>query len=203
MVNDYETIIQGLFLVKKILLLDNYDSFTYNLYQLIGTQFEGEIIVKRNDAIGLEYIENSEINGLIISPGPKKPKDIPFVKELIQLYFKKIPVLGICLGMQCINEVFGGSTVRALYPMHGKAVTISHSGAGLFQGLPENITVARYHSLVVKVNSDDLIISAKTVDNVIMGIQHKRHPLWGVQFHPESFLTEYGDVMIGNFLNIL
>ncbi len=189
--------------MKKLLLLDNYDSFTYNLEQLIGANFDGKIIVKRNDQIDLDYIYQQNFAGIIISPGPKKPKDALFAKKVISEFYKEIPILGICLGMQCINEVFEGRTIRAPYPVHGKTSLIINYGRNIFSNIPQKIIVARYHSLMVEILSSELSITAQTEDGVIMALEHKSYPLFGVQFHPESFLTEFGNEIICNFLKII
>lgn len=189
--------------MQKILIVDNYDSFTYNLKQLFGTLYDGEIVVKRNDEIDFDYIEKEDFEGIVISPGPKTPHDIPFTKSVIKKYYNQLPILGICLGMQCINEIFDGKTVRAPYPMHGKTSKIIHDNCGIFKGIPQGSMVGRYHSLICEVSSDELEVVAKLEDKIPMGIKHKNFPLWGVQFHPESFLTIHGNVIVDNFLKII
>ena len=188
---------------KRLLIIDNYDSFTYNLYQLAGQVFTGVIDVYKNDEINLEFIEKQKYCGIIISPGPKEPKDTALSKEVINNFSKSIPILGICLGMQCINEVFGGETLKAEYPVHGKTTDIIHDGESIFNNIPSPLKVARYHSLIIKIKSPDLLITARTDKNIIMGIKHKKYPVYGFQFHPESFLTEYGLELIRNFNSVI
>lgn len=189
--------------MKKILLIDNYDSFTYNLKQLLGQEFAGQIVVMRNDAIELAEIAAEDYAALVISPGPKTPTDVPFTCQVIRRFYREKPILGICLGLQCINEVFGGKTTRAEYPMHGKSGKIYHNGKGFFQQVKQGCTVARYHSLIAIEPSPKLEVTARLADGTIMGLQHLHYPLWGVQFHPESFLTEQGEIMINNFLDLV
>ena len=188
--------------MKEILIIDNYDSFTYNLVQLVRANFNGRVQVQRNDDFFIKQMDN-KFAAIIISPGPKKPVDIPQVKDLIKRYYKKIPILGICLGMQCISEVFGGRTVRAPKPIHGKTSRIKHNKKKIFKNIPQNIDVARYHSLITKLKNSDFEITATTASNIIMGLQHKIYNLSGLQFHPESFLTQYGSQMINNWLELL
>lgn len=197
----------------KLLIIDNYDSFTYNLYQCIGEILKSkkkkfEIIVKRNDKISVKEIKQMEPAKIIISPGPGSPEDPQYFgvcREVILKLGKKIPVLGICLGMQGIGYLFGGKINKAKIPMHGKTSLISHNSKGLFNNLPQDLEVMRYHSLVVDPKSlpHCLEITA-TVKNEeeIMGILHKEYPIHGVQFHPESFATEGGKEMLKNFLNL-
>jgi len=185
----------------KILLIDNYDSFTYNLEQLIGNQYSGELVVKRNDEIEAHELLG-EYEALVISPGPGRPADVPITCEMIRQNIGKIPILGICLGMQCINEVFGGKIIRADYPIHGKTSPIIHNKAGIFTGILQNCTVARYHSLIVQ-PAADLETTAWLEDGTVMAQQHPAYPIWAVQFHPESFLTQQGDTMVANFLKLI
>lgn len=189
--------------MKKILIIDNYDSFTYNLKQLIDTHFDGVSTVKRNDEIGSSYIEENEFNAIVISPGPKKPADSGISKDTISKFHKRIPILGVCLGMQCINEVFEGRTIKAPIPIHGKSSEISHNNSKLFKNIPKKFKVARYHSLIIEPASEDLLITAYTSDKIPMAIEHKSFPLFGVQFHPESFMTEYGNDIMSNFLEFI
>ena len=189
--------------MHKILIIDNYDSFTYNLEQLFGTGYDGRLMVKRNDEIDFDFIEAQNFEGIVISPGPKTPGDVPFTISIIERYYRNLPIMGICLGMQCINELFGGKTVLAPYPMHGKIGRINHTNEGIFKEIPQDTVVARYHSLISEVKSDELEITAKLADGITMGIRHKHYPLCGVQFHPESFLTEHGKEMIINFLDMI
>jgi len=188
--------------VKKILVIDNYDSFTHNLVQLF-MRHDLSIEIHRNDRISLTEARGMNPDGILISPGPGDPKSAGISAAIIRRFCPDIPILGVCLGMQCVNEVFGGETVRADTPMHGKTSDIHHHDKGLFQGLPSPFEAARYHSLAVSPSPEtlnDLLITARTKENVIMGLSHKRYPLHGVQFHPESFLTEYGEMIIENFL---
>ncbi|MDH5718768.1 MAG: aminodeoxychorismate/anthranilate synthase component II [Spirochaetia bacterium] len=184
-----------------IFVLDNYDSFTYNLVQYLGT-FSNEIKVVRNDQITIKEIEKINPNGILISPGPKTPKEAGISKEIVNVFSGKIPILGVCLGHQVIGECFGGEIVRAKNIMHGKVSIITHNKKGIFKGLPDSFTATRYHSLIVNRENlpDTLEITAESNDGYIMGIIVKKHPnTWGVQFHPESVLTEHGMKMIENF----
>lgn len=196
----------------KVLLLDNYDSFTYNLYQLVGQILEekGEefiLDVFRNDEIGLEKIKKAGYEKIIISPGPGDPSNKNYfgvcADVLIELG-KTIPILGVCLGMQGLGHYYGGKVSRAKNVMHGKTSIITHTGKSLFKGLPQDLEVMRYHSLVVEKDNlpKDLEILATSDDGEIMGLAHKKYPISGVQFHPESFATEGGKQIIKNFLNI-
>ncbi len=186
--------------VRPVILIDNYDSFTYNLYQCLCL-ITPEVLVFRNDRITVAAVARMGPEYLIISPGPKGPKDAGISKELIRQLAGACKILGVCLGHQCINEVFGGRTVRAPLPWHGKTSTIAHDGLTIYAGLPPRLEVARYHSLMVDPTtlSPELIVSSRTDDGVIMGIRHRWHTIEGVQFHPESFMTEYGQAMLRNF----
>lgn len=188
-----------------LLLIDNYDSFTFNLYQMIGEIYPN-IKVVRNDAISVEDIKNLDIKGIIISPGPGTPEKAGISAEVIKEYGKTIPVLGICLGHQAIGHAFNSKVLRADKIMHGKTSFIKNNGQGLFKGLKENFKVMRYHSLIVEKDSlpEELEVTAETEDGVIMGLKHKQYPIYGLQFHPESILTEYGSEMLKNFvMNVL
>ena len=190
--------------MKKILLVDNYDSFTYNLYQQIKKQEEIFVDVKRHDFKNFEKLDiESKYDGIVISPGPKEPKDAGISGLIIKKFYTKMPILGVCLGMQCINEVFGGVTVPSPLPVHGKKSSIIHTGRSIFKNVPQNIEVARYHSLIVAKIPDFLNVIATTKDGLPMAIEHTSYPLFGVQFHPESFMTQYGDIMLKNFINVL
>jgi anthranilate synthase/aminodeoxychorismate synthase-like glutamine amidotransferase len=189
-------------LKPKFLMIDNYDSFTYNLVQLFQSSARIDLDVIRNDEKEFSEIDFSEYAGIIISPGPGKPADLDLTNQIIRELFKVKPILGVCLGMQCINEIFGGKTVKAPYPIHGKIDTINHSNCGVFKGIKQNLKIARYHSLMIEIGSDELIITATNSDGIIMGVQHKKYPVFGVQFHPESFLTECGEEMVNNFIMI-
>lgn len=184
-----------------VLLIDNYDSFTYNLYQYL-CEIGVNVKVYRNDKITVREIEEMKPHSIVISPGPKGPKDAGISKEVIEKMGKKTQTLGVCLGHQCINEVFGGQTIRANKVYHGKTSIITNDQKTIFKGLPKRFEVARYHSLIADRASlpDELEISAWTDDGVIMGVRHKRFPIEGVQFHPESFLTEHGKKIIKNYL---
>ncbi len=185
----------------RILVVDNYDSFTFNLVQAFG-KAGGELLVYRNDAITLEEAESVAPDRIVISPGPKGPKDAGISGSIIEVFGPRIPLLGVCLGMQCINEVFGGKTVRAPVCVHGKTSRIFHSGTGLFQGLPNPFDGARYHSLIADSVPECLVLEAWTEDGIPMGIRHRTYPIAGVQFHPESFLTSHGETLLRNFLNL-
>ncbi len=188
---------------KRLLIIDNYDSFTYNLYQLAGQVFKGNIDVFKNDEINLKFIREQKYLAIIISPGPKEPKDSPLSKQVISNFYQYIPILGICLGMQCINEVFGGKTIKADYPVHGKTTYIKHNREFIFKDIFSPLKVGRYHSLIIEKNSPELIITAKTNNNIVMGIKHKKYSLFGLQFHPESFLTDCGLIMMKNFIKFV
>ncbi len=185
----------------RMLVIDNYDSFTYNLVQMF-MRCNLDIQVFRSDQLSLETAEALNPDYLLISPGPKDPAHAGLSMELIRAWYHRIPVLGVCLGMQCLNEVFGGRTVRAPMPRHGKTSRVRHDGHALFDGLESPFEAARYHSLMVDVLSDELQVTAWSDDNVAMGLSHPRFPLHGVQFHPESFLTPGGAVIIRNFLEL-
>lgn len=185
-----------------ILLIDNYDSFTYNLYQYIGT-FNPDIKVVRNDKITIEEIEQMKPEKIVISPGPKAPKDAGICLEVIRHFAGKIPMLGICLGHQCIGEAFGATVSYAKKICHGKQSLINHDGTGLFKGIDSPIKIARYHSLAIVKETvpDCLIVTATTDDGEIMAIRHRDYDITGLQFHPESIYTEHGKKIIENFVN--
>lgn len=185
-----------------ILMIDNYDSFTYNLYQYFGT-FEPEIRVVRNDKITIEEIKRLAPDRLVISPGPKSPKEAGICVEAIQNFYDKIPILGICLGHQCIGAAFGGTVGYAKEVLHGKQSVITHDGEGIFKGIDSPIKIARYHSLAVSSENfpDCLKVLARTEDGEIMAVRHKEYPVVGLQFHPESVYTEHGKRLIENFVN--
>ena len=186
-----------------ILVIDNYDSFTFNLVQHLG-ELGAELEVRRNDQITLDEIEALDPEKIVVSPGPCTPKEAGISVELIQRFAGKKPILGVCLGHQAIGEAFGGNVVRAPYLMHGKTSSIHHDGREIFHGLPQDFTATRYHSLIVRRESlpDELEISAETADGLIMGLRHKRFAVEGVQFHPESILTDVGRKLLENFLAI-
>ena len=187
--------------MAKLLVIDNYDSFTYNLVQMF-MGYDLEILVFRADKVTIGDAEQLKPEYILISPGPKDPSHTGISIPLINRYYKELPMLGVCLGMQCINELFGGETVRAPVPMHGKTSIIRHNGEGIFKNVPDNFIAARYHSLMVKPAIGRLNITSRSDDNVIMGLSHPEYPLHGLQFHPESFLTEHGFAIIENFLNL-
>ena len=185
-----------------ILLIDNYDSFSYNLYQLIGA-VEPDIKVVRNDECTLEEIAEMKPEAIILSPGPGRPEDAGICIPAIKEFAGKIPILGVCLGHQSICEAFGGTVSYAKELMHGKQSLITQDGRGIFEGIPSPVHVARYHSLAVdeKTLPDVFEILARTEDGEIMAMQHKEYPVIGLQFHPESIYTEHGKRMVENFIN--
>ncbi len=186
-----------------LLMIDNYDSFTYNIVQYFGELGE-EVAVHRNDRISLEEIEAIGPDRLVISPGPCSPEEAGISVAAIRQFAGKIPILGVCLGHQSIGAAFGGRVVRSVSLMHGKTSPIHHTGRGLFAGLPNPFNATRYHSLVVERESfpDCLEITAWVENGEIMGLAHKELPVWGVQFHPESILTEGGMQILKNFLEM-
>ncbi|RLB73149.1 MAG: anthranilate/aminodeoxychorismate synthase component II [Deltaproteobacteria bacterium] len=186
-----------------LLMIDNYDSFTYNLVQYF-LELGEEVKVIRNDKLTLDDIEDLAPQRLVISPGPRTPKEAGISVAAIQRFAGKIPLLGICLGHQAITEAFGGKVVRADRLMHGKTSPIFHDGSGLYQNLPNPFTATRYHSLLAERESfpDSLKITAWTEEGEIMGLQHCELPVWGLQFHPESILTTEGMDLLNNFLKI-
>lgn len=185
-----------------ILMIDNYDSFTYNLYQYFGT-FEPEIQVVRNDKITIEGIRKISPDRLVISPGPKSPKEAGICVEAIREFYDKIPILGVCLGHQCIGAAFGGEITYAKEVLHGKQSVITHDGKGIFKGIDSPIKIARYHSLAICPENvpDCLKVLARTEDGEIMAVRHKEYPVVGLQFHPESVYTEHGKRLIENYVN--
>ncbi len=188
----------------KVLVIDNYDSFVYNLVQYFG-RFPVEIEVYRNDKISVSDISRMEPDAIVISPGPCTPKEAGISVDVVKTFYKDIPILGVCLGHQSIGYAFGARIIRAKKLMHGKASLIRHDGRFLFENLKNPFSAIRYHSLVIERDtlSDDFIITAESEDdNEIMGIRHKEYPLFGVQFHPESVLTEEGLKLVENFLKI-
>lgn len=190
--------------MARILLIDNYDSFTYNLLHYLGE--EGAAVeVVRNDKLSLDAIAAEPPQGIVISPGPGTPDDSGLCPEVIRRFGPQIPVFGVCLGLQTMGAVYGGVVLRAPAPMHGKTSLIHHRAQGVFAGLPSPFTATRYHSLIVEREScpDHLEITAWTEDGLIMGLQHKEHPVHGVQFHPESIASEHGHAILRNFLNML
>ena len=184
-----------------ILLLDNYDSFTYNVYQLLS-ELGAEVEVIRHDKITVEEIDRGGYEAMVISPGPGEPKDAGVTEEAIRKLGPHMPILGICLGHQAIGEVYGGRVVRAGEIVHGKPSPLHHSGKGLYEGLAQEIPVARYHSLIVERETlpDCLEVTSELSDGTIMGLRHREYPVEGIQFHPESILTPEGNRMLANFL---
>jgi anthranilate synthase/aminodeoxychorismate synthase-like glutamine amidotransferase len=188
---------------QKILMVDNYDSFTYNLVQYLG-ELGQELIVHRNDKITLEQVKRLKPDRIVISPGPGTPKDAGVSQEIIRELGPKIPLLGVCLGHQCIGAVYGGVVERNYRLMHGKTSLIHHHNQGVFRGLPNPFEATRYHSLVVRRQGfpKDLEITAETKEKEIMGLRHRTFPIFGVQFHPESILTTSGKQLLRNFLKV-
>ena len=182
-------------------LIDNYDSFTYNLYHFLG-ELGARIEVRRNDKVSVAEVMAMAPQGIILSPGPGYPDSAGICIDLIRSAAGKLPVLGVCLGHQAIGQVFGGRVVRGPAPMHGKLSSISHGGEDLFEGIPSPFAATRYHSLVVERASlpESLTVTAETEDGLIMGMTHRKFPIYGVQFHPESIASEHGHRLLGNFL---
>jgi anthranilate synthase/aminodeoxychorismate synthase-like glutamine amidotransferase len=187
---------------KVILLIDNYDSFTYNLYHYLG-ELGAQVTVFRNNKVSLEDIESMGPKKIVISPGPCTPNEAGISCEVILRFAERIPILGVCLGHQCIGAAFGGKIVRAPSIMHGKLSEVSHDSRTIFRSLKNPFAAMRYHSLVIdpRVLPADLTVSARTADNIIMAVRHKRFPVEGVQFHPESILTDEGKKLLKNFLD--
>lgn len=183
-----------------ILLIDNYDSFTYNLFHLLNKDGR-KIRVVRNDEVCVDDIGDMKPRAIVISPGPKTPKDAGICLDLIRRFQGEVPILGVCLGHQSIGEVFGGEVVRAGNPVHGKTSKILHSETGIFRGVTQNTQVARYHSLTVKRNTlpEELLVTAETAEGEIMALRHREYPIFGLQFHPESLFTPEGERMVDNF----
>ena len=186
-----------------ILVIDNYDSFTYNLVQAIGTKTQ-DILVKRNNEITSNEIAYLAPRGIVLSPGPGKPENAGITVEVIQRFGSIIPILGVCLGHQAIGFAFGARITHAPTLMHGRTSTVTHSGETILRSLPNPLRVGRYHSLVVSLDHfpDDLKVSARTHDGIIMGVTHRKYPIEGVQFHPESVLTQDGELIMNNWLEV-
>ena len=186
-----------------ILMIDNYDSFTYNLVQYLG-ELGAQLEVRRNDQIALDEIERLAPERIVISPGPKTPSEAGICLDVIQNFSGRFPILGVCLGHQAIGQAFGGKVIRAPEIMHGKTSLISHDGKTIFSGLPNPFPATRYHSLIVERDSlpDCLAVSATSPDGLIMGLRHKTLKVEGVQFHPESVLTDAGKQLLANFLKL-
>jgi anthranilate synthase component 2 len=186
-----------------LLLIDNYDSFTYNLFHYLG-ELGADVVVRRNDALSAADALALRPEGIVLSPGPCTPNEAGICLELIRAANGSVPILGVCLGHQAIGQVYGGDVVRAPAPMHGKLSRIHHTGKSVFRGLNNDFEATRYHSLTIAPESmpADLEITAKADDGVIMGVMHKSHPVHGVQFHPESIASENGHALLQNFLTI-
>jgi anthranilate synthase/aminodeoxychorismate synthase-like glutamine amidotransferase len=186
----------------RVLVIDNYDSFVYNLVQYLG-ELGAEPIVHRHDAVTIDEMEAIGPDAVLVSPGPGRPADAGRSNEAIRHFGERgVPVLGVCLGLQCIGELYGGAVVRAPHVMHGKTSEITHHNKGVFEGLPNPLTATRYHSLVVAKDTvpEVLEITAESDDGLVMGLRHRVHPIEGVQFHPESILTDAGHALLRNFL---
>jgi anthranilate synthase component II len=186
----------------RVLLVDNYDSFVYNLVQELG-ELGADPVVFRNDAIDVEEIRGQGPDAIIVSPGPGRPEDAGISMEVIRQLAGEIPILGVCLGHQCVGQVYGAAVVRAPQLMHGKTSQVHHQGTGLYAGAADPFVATRYHSLVVTpaTVSDELTVTATTADGVIMGLRHRTLDVEGVQFHPESIFTPSGPTLLGNFLD--
>jgi anthranilate synthase/aminodeoxychorismate synthase-like glutamine amidotransferase len=186
-----------------LLVLDNYDSFTYNLVQELG-ELGADPVVHRNDALDLAGVRALEPAAIVISPGPGRPEDAGICLQVIEALAGQVPILGVCLGHQCLAQAFGGEVVRAAEVVHGKTSAIHHDGTGVLAGLPDPFTATRYHSLVVEPGTlpPALRVTATTADGVIMAIEHRQFPLYGVQFHPESVLSPEGPALLANFLRL-
>ncbi len=187
----------------KILVIDNYDSFTFNLVHLIG-EFENDIIVKRNDKITISEIDELHPDKIVISPGPGRPEDSHITLDVIKSLGENIPILGVCLGHQAIGYCFGGTIIHAPSLVHGKSSEIIHDGNGIYKNIPQKFSAGRYHSLVIDRDSlpDELVVTAETEEGIIMGVRHKSFPIEGIQFHPESILTPEGKNLIKNWVSL-
>ena len=185
----------------RILVIDNYDSFVYNLVQYLG-QLGAEPLVYRHDALTIDEIDQLAVDGILISPGPGRPEDAGVSNDVLGYFGDRMPIFGVCLGLQCMGQVFGGNVIRAPQVMHGKTSMVRHDGLGVFEGLPNPVEATRYHSLIVERSTVPacLEVSATTDDGLIMGLRHREYPIEGVQFHPESILTMHGHDMLRNFL---
>ena len=187
-----------------ILVIDNYDSFTYNLVQYLG-ELGAEILVRRNDQVTVEEVAAMQPDRIVVSPGPGRPEHAGVTLDVIRRFGATTPILGVCLGHQAIGVVYGGTVCRAQTPMHGKTSTVVHDGKGVFKGIPESFKAGRYHSLVIS-GADvpaDLVVAARTrEEDIIMAVRHRTYPVHGVQFHPESVLTDEGRRILQNFLEI-
>ena len=187
--------------MPRILVIDNYDSFVYNLVQYLG-ELGAEPFVFRHDELTIDEIAALDVDGVLVSPGPGRPEDAGLSNDVIRHFAGQRPVLGVCLGHQCIGQIYGGDVVRAPQIMHGKTSLVHHDGSGVFAGLPSPFEATRYHSLIVERSSvpDELEVTAWTDDDIVMGLRHREHEVEGVQFHPESILTSAGHDLLRNFL---
>ncbi len=185
---------------RQVLLIDNYDSFTYNLYQFLGL-LGAQVQTLRNDVAQLQDADSLTFDCIVISPGPKAPADAGLSKQVVRRFAGHVPILGVCLGHQAICEEFGAKTVRAPRVVHGKTSLIYHNGKGVLSGIVSPFTAARYHSLTSTSLPDELEVTALTEDGIVMGVKHREFPCEGVQFHPESFMTPHGLTILGNFLH--
>ena len=188
--------------MPRVVVIDNYDSFVYNLVQYLG-ELGATPLVYRHDALDLGVLRDLRPDAVLVSPGPRRPEDAGISNAAIRdCGARRVPVLGVCLGLQCIGQVYGGRIVRAPRVMHGKTSVIAHDGEGVFAGLPNPLQATRYHSLVVERDSvpADLVVSAESEDGLVMGLRHRHEPVEGVQFHPESILTDSGHALLANFL---
>ncbi len=186
-----------------VLVIDNYDSFTYNLVQYLG-EMRVKMEIHRNDQVTLDQVRALKPERILISPGPCSPRESGLSNDVIRAFSTTTPTLGVCLGHQCIGHVFGGNVIVNYRMMHGKTSQIKHNGKDLFEGMPNPFAATRYHSLVIERGSlpDSLEITAETEEGEIMGVKHREYPIWGVQFHPESILTESGRQILQNFLKL-
>jgi anthranilate synthase/aminodeoxychorismate synthase-like glutamine amidotransferase len=186
----------------RVLVIDNYDSFTYNLVQYLG-ELGADLVVRRNDQVTLDGIAEVAADRIVISPGPGHPADAGIIVDAVRRFGAQTPLLGVCLGHQAIGLAFGGRVVRAPFPVHGKTSAVHHDGTGIFAGVASPFEAARYHSLIVSADgwSEALVVSARTHDGLVMGLRHREWPIYGVQFHPESVLTGQGRQILRNFLH--
>ena len=189
-----------------VLIIDNYDSFTFNLYQYVGELIpaDSSLVVKQNDKVSLEEIDQWRPSHIIISPGPGTPERAGITLQVIKTFFEMIPILGVCLGHQAIGMVFGAKLIKAPEIFHGKTSAVQHTGEGILRGIPSPFEVMRYHSWIIDSTPmvDSMQVIARTQDDIPMAIQHKKYPLYGVQFHPESILTTHGKKIIQNFIRV-